>query len=158
MIRKSIEIIGRPAGVSPIVGTKFSRLDTRMLVKVGDYLLVVPKGLTTDGTTIPPPFNWLWSRWHETYVYAAFVHDFLYQETGTITVSSMHNGTDEPMEVTRLEADLLFHVLCLREGCTKTKAILFYLAVRLFGYYTWYSRAAKQLAKHQDTEHEYNRR
>lgn len=83
---------------------------------------VVKKGFHSDGASVPdfawgiiPPFG--------KHLLAAVLHDKLYRTTA--------------YDLTKKQADQIFHELMLQNGVSEQRAYLMYLAVRWFGNDSW---------------------
>lgn len=96
------------------------KLFKNFVVKSLGYIIDVPKGFKTDFASVPRLFWRRLPKWGK-YSYAAVVHDYLYYSH----------------IVSRKKADLIFKDLMLRNGVSKIKANIMYLAVRIGGKKGW---------------------
>ena len=96
---------------------------------VNGFRFVVPAGTTTDGASIP---RFLWRvcghPLQAPRVYAAMLHDWLYAG-----VDPEAPSCSRPSDITRKEADLCYYSLLRHFGVSAWKAMIEYLALRLFG-------------------------
>lgn len=130
---KKIIVVPEPISYADLsVGDtiKFATLhDTRYTFQVGNYperSILVPKGFTTDFTTIPKPFRGFISN-VAGYDCIALLHDRLYY-TG---------------DLPRSEADFVFASLSNVYGLNKPSAYIAWACLRLFGWY-WWNKAKKK--------------
>jgi hypothetical protein len=108
--------------VKPIANSMLYSLDQKMEVSIDSAMLIVPKGFTTDGASIPRIF------WFTTgtpfsphYMRGAIIHDYLYQ-TGMFE---------------RKLADRVMYHFILNDNTSKYNATKIYCALRIAGWYTW---------------------
>lgn len=85
---------------------------------IEDSDLTIPESYETDLASIPRLFWNISSPARSEFMSAAILHDFLY---------SCHDS------LTRKEVDDVFYNLLVDNGVGKTEALVFYMAVRLFG-------------------------
>jgi len=81
----------------------------------------VPKGFITDWASIPRIFHILWTPMDTDTIIWAVIHDFLYSNK----------------KLTRQETDEIFNEIMLLTGVSHPKRILYFLWVRIGG---WYKR------------------
>ena len=82
-----------------------------------DIEITVPKGFMTDGASVPIIANKIVKRWGK-HKYCDTVHDYLY----------------ETREYSRTKSDFIYAMMLWDcKGISRTKAIVMFLAVRIFG-------------------------
>ncbi|WP_457625058.1 DUF1353 domain-containing protein [Persephonella sp.] len=86
----------------------------------GRVYFTVPAGFKTDFASVPKVFL-SFLRWRDKFNKASVIHDWLYNTK----------------ILSRKEADRVYLELMLVLGIEKWKAYLFYIAVRLFGFFRW---------------------
>ncbi len=91
------------------------------------YTITIPKGFEFNLASVPR-FLWVLIPPFELSISAPLVHDYLYRNKGK---------TDQRSYI-RAEADRMFETLMEREGVVLWKRKAAYLAVRVFGWVTWY--------------------
>ena len=89
-----------------------------------DNIVTVPPGFITDFASTPQ-FLWLWLPYWGKYGKAAVVHDYLYQT----------------QKRSRKEADQIFREAMVVGNTRAWKALVMFLAVRLFGWLSWKAKA-----------------
>jgi len=92
-------------------------------VKVGDNLVIVPKGFITNGASVPNVFWWLCAPVAGPFGEAAVVHDWLYNIMST---------WDD-----RKRADQILYEIGRYRGANLFRGQAVYRAVRLFGRLHW---------------------
>ena len=96
---------------------------------VANFSFTVPANTTTDGASIP---RFLWRicghPLEAPRVYAAMLHDWLYAGVDPDTPCGA-----KPSDITRKEADLCYYFLLRHFGVSRFKAMVEYIALRLFG-------------------------
>ncbi len=96
---------------------------------LANYAFTVPAGTTTDGASIP---RFLWRvcghPLEAPRVYAAMLHDWLYSG-----VDPDKPRGARPSEISRKDADLCYYFLLRHFGVSRFKAMVEYIALRLFG-------------------------
>ena len=96
---------------------------------VVNYTFTVPAGTTTDGASIP---RFLWRvcghPLEAPRVYAAMLHDWLYAG-----VDPAKPQGAAPSGITRKDADLCYYFMLRHFGVSRFKAMIEYLALRMFG-------------------------
>ena len=119
--------------IEPIPGTKTYALKQDYLVKLpfsGKWLLI-KAGFVFDGASIP---QWLWSvvgnPFDPNWLAAALCHDALY----AAELLDRHACDKE-----------LFHVMCMTSQQGADKAREFFIAVDLFGGFTWRKHTEKSI-------------
>lgn len=98
---------------------RFWILGDPLVVQVGDEQIVIPRGFTTDGASVP---GWAqritsWEPWDDPQRWAGIVHDWLYSQPG----------------VTKAHADNVFRAVLASEGAGWLKRKLMYAAVVVGG-------------------------
>jgi hypothetical protein len=83
-------------------------------------IITVPSGFITDFATVPRIFRW-YITGHGKTRRPAVLHDYLYRNKAG----------------TRKQADQLFRDALREEGMSKIRSTVLYLAVRLFGGFSW---------------------
>jgi len=110
---------------------EFRLLDDWQLDHSGNTI-VIPKGFITDLASVPSPFFWWqWGKWN----LPAIVHDWAYLNHFILIKSEL--GGNQIMEVTRVEADRLFHQLLENFKVPYLVRKAMYLAVRIGGKKHW---------------------
>lgn len=88
----------------------------------------VPSGFKFNGSSIP---RLAWTLLGESpmqgaHVHASVVHDYAYQ--------------NEEVDVTRKESDSLYLQMCVQHGMKKSKALIMWAFIRVFGYFAYKER------------------
>lgn len=86
-------------------------------------IITVPRGFVFDGASVPPVLSSLVPRSHPAFLPAAALHDWIYSDIST--------------DVTRREADRLFHDALKVLQTPAAWAWLMWVAVRVFGILPW---------------------
>lgn len=97
----------------------------------GDCAIVIRRGFEYDGPTLPRvalPFI----AHRDLSALAPLVHDFIYEKEGQVETLQ-----GSKLNLTRAEADEIFHRLMLQQAVTPWKAHAAYNACRLFGQRWW---------------------
>ena len=98
------------------------------------YQIIIPKGFTYDGATIPRP---LWSIIGATpdglHRAATLTHDWLYIHNGVVDAWNISDGISTRLKLNRKEVDKIFLEQMLLSGVTRKKAKNMHRGVRLFG-------------------------
>lgn len=115
-----------PLALSPEPGGRTWRVVNTYTASTPAGCLTVPAGTVTDLASIPRP---LWTVYppHGRYTWAAVAHDWLYR------AGRWADGT----ACTRSEADSVLYDLAIHHGARRSKAWLFWLAVRAAGGPAW---------------------
>ncbi len=116
-------------------GGKLMYLVEDFIVQIGQITCVAPKGLATDGASIPR-FFWraVGSPFTGKYRRAAIFHDAAYK--GMLRIMDSE-GTEIKERLKRIEADGLFMCLMQADGAGKMLRWTIYRAVRMFGGTAW---------------------
>lgn len=93
--------------------------------KYKDHGYTIPKGFQFDGASIPRAVWWYASPMDKDLLLGALVHDFCY------------NPKTRPKGISKLEADKMLRILCIRSGMRKSKAWVIYSSVASFGWFAW---------------------
>jgi len=103
------------------------------ILAIDDHLCVlVPSGTTTNMASIPKLLASIYPR-HGRYSYPSVFHDHLYAKAGKVECISPYFV----VEYTRHDADKWLYRLMRSTGCRIYTCIIFYLAVRMFGWLSW---------------------
>ncbi len=110
-----------------LVVVSLVRLPEDLVVSWRGRQIIVPKGFSCDGCSVPE-FLWISvsPKIDERTLRGAIVHDYLYRNT--------------PEGWTRKEADLLFYDFIRADGLNWWKSNKAYYGVRLFGSSSWQAK------------------
>lgn len=86
---------------------------------VNKKTFTIPKGFKTDLASIPRIVWPILSPFHSSLIRPAIVHDWFYKNSN---------------EFAREDIDLIFYHMLKNDGISKTKALIMYYAVRMFGF------------------------
>ena len=100
------------------------------------FVIVVPSGYNTDLASIPRIVWWLIAPF-ELSILAPILHDFVYEHKGNPPAPSI---SPPGKSFTRKQADRLFLAVMRREGVSRFRRTLAYMAVRAFGWTYWNRR------------------
>ena len=122
-----------PLVVSPLPDGRKWRLVFQFRYHIGKRwskdIIIVPVGFVTDFASVPWLF-WTFLPYWGKYGKAAVLHDYLYQEHN---YEAVYNDRD----ITRKQADQIFHEAMLIGGTRPWKARIMYWGVRVFGWLAW---------------------
>ena len=113
------------------------RLADDLVLVLAGYVVTVPKGFVFNGASIPYPMRLFWHRFDSKYVYAAAAHDYTYRVQGKVIARSVSYGSEKEIFIPKSICDLIFRYLSLETGTPRYQANAFFLAVFLFGRWSW---------------------
>jgi len=107
---------------------EFIYMETQLYVSATLGTIIIPAGFSTDFVTLPAPFRPFFTP-NGRHRLAAGLHDYLY------SVKGRYNNKCAP--ATRKEADKEFYIAMKKTGVKPLTRKLFYLAVRVGGWWYW---------------------
>ncbi len=114
------------------IGEDKAKLLENLTVELDEYIFCLKAGFVSDGASVPQIF---WSLGMDAWSYhtleGALIHDALYS-------SEM---------VSRKEADDIFYRILRKDGNSIPKSFLYWLGVRLFGWYTYLKHTKRSVNK-----------
>jgi hypothetical protein len=110
-----------------------------------DYLVLVPRGMKTDFTSVPRIFWSFFSKDDPEYLKSALFHDFLYWRGGLIQAINIKTNEKVSLKITRKEADCYFRDGAEVLGSGLIKRNILYSSVRLGGSSSWKGKEKKRL-------------
>jgi hypothetical protein len=122
-----------PPILSHIGGDRW-RLEAEYAYRDAETTITIPKGFEFDLSSVPRALWWLIAPF-DLSVAAPLLHDFLYLYGGRPPAGSVA----PPRIYNRAEVDAMFRGIMRKEGVTRWRQVLGYLAVRAFGRPAWRS-------------------
>lgn len=92
-----------------------------------EFIVSIPYGFETDFASVPKWLHWMYEPDDSSFIYAAVLHDYLYEQKGIITFLS------QKIHLTRKDCDKIYASALRMNGCSKFDVFLQYYAIRLFG-------------------------
>ena len=123
-----------PAPILSHIGGNRWRLEAEYPYRDAETTITIPKGFEFDLSSVPRALWWLIAPF-ELSVAAPLLHDFLYLHGGRPPAGSI----EPPRIYNRAEVDAMFRGIMRKEGVSRWRQVLGYLAVRAFGRPAWRS-------------------